>query len=57
MRDPKESLRHMLEAIEHLERYASRDKEAFEQNELIQNWIVRHLQIIGEAARATPQKE
>jgi hypothetical protein len=26
-------------------------REAFEDNDLIQNWIVRHIQIIGEAAR------
>jgi len=46
----------MLEAIEHIERYASRGRDAFERDELIQNWIVRPLQIIGEAARATPQE-
>jgi uncharacterized protein with HEPN domain len=56
MRDPRERLRDMLEAIEHIERYASRGRDAFERDELIQNWIVRHLQIIGEAARATPQE-
>ena len=56
MRDPRERLRDMLEAIEHIERYASRGRDAFERDELIQNWSVRHLQIIGEAARATPQE-
>lgn len=56
MRDPRERLRDMLEAIEHIERYASRGRDAFERDELIQNWIVRHLQIIAEAARATPQE-
>jgi uncharacterized protein with HEPN domain len=56
MRDPKERLRDMLEAIEHIERYASRGREAFDRDELIQNWIVRHLQIVGEAARAMPQE-
>lgn len=56
MRDPRERLRDMLEAIEHIERYASRGRDAFERDELIQNWIVRPLQIIGEAARATPQE-
>jgi uncharacterized protein with HEPN domain len=56
MRDPKERLRDMLEAIEHIERYALRGKEVFERDELIQSWIVRHLQIIGEAARAMPQE-
>jgi uncharacterized protein with HEPN domain len=56
MRDPRERLRDMLEAIEHIERYALRGRDTFERDELIQNWIVRHLQIIGEAARAMPQE-
>jgi uncharacterized protein with HEPN domain len=56
MRDPRERLRDMMEAIEHIERYASRGREAFERDEPIENWIVRHLQIIDEAARATPQE-
>jgi uncharacterized protein with HEPN domain len=46
----------MLEAMENIERYASQGKETFEQDELIQNGIVRHLQIVGEAARAMPQE-
>ncbi len=56
MRDPRERLRDMVEAIEHIERYASQGRDTFERDELIQNWIVRHLQIIGEATRATPQE-
>jgi uncharacterized protein with HEPN domain len=56
MRDPRERLRDMFEAIEHIERYASQGRDTFERDELIQNWIVRHLQIIGQAARATPQE-
>ena len=55
MRDPAERLRDMLEAIEYIERYAVQGKEAFERDELIQNWMVRYLQVIGEAARALPQ--
>ena len=31
-------------------------REAFEADELIQSWFVRHLQIIGEAARALPEE-
>jgi uncharacterized protein with HEPN domain len=42
----------MLEAIRRVERYAARGRDAFEADELIQSWVVRHLQIIGEAARA-----
>jgi uncharacterized protein with HEPN domain len=56
MRDSRERLRDMFEAIEHIERYASQGRDTFERDELIQNWIVRHLQIIGEAARTTPQE-
>src|SRR5687767_4962879 len=43
MRDPKERLRDILDAIARIERYAARGREAFEQDELIQVWIVHHL--------------
>ena len=55
MRDHKERLRDILEAIANIERYAIRGKQAFESDELIQNWFVRHLQIIGEAAYSLPK--
>ncbi len=50
MRDEKEFLEDILEAIEAIEKYSCKGKAAFEKEELIQNWILRHLQIIGEAA-------
>jgi uncharacterized protein with HEPN domain len=56
MRDPKERLRDVLEAIASIERYAARGRQVFESDELIQNWFVRHLQIIGEAAYALPKE-
>ncbi|MGH8583782.1 MAG: HepT-like ribonuclease domain-containing protein [Gammaproteobacteria bacterium] len=56
MRDPKERLRDILEAIAALERYADRDRAAFEQEELLQTWFLRHLQIIGEAAGSLPEQ-
>lgn len=56
MRDARERLRDILEAIEHIERYAVKGQDAFETDELIQNWCVRHLQIIGEAARGIPEE-
>ncbi|GBL13957.1 hypothetical protein MTo_01252 [Microcystis aeruginosa NIES-1211] len=56
MRDDSERLRDILEAIERLEKYARQGKTLFEQQELIQTWIVYHLQIIDEAARATSQE-
>lgn len=55
MRDPKERLRDMLEAIAAIERHLHRGKAAFDQDELLQGWFVRNLQIIGEAARALPE--
>ena len=54
MRDLHERLLDILEAIERIEKYSIRGRGAFEQDELIQTWIVHHLQIIGEAARALP---
>ncbi len=55
MRDPGERLRDMLEAIAAIERHLQRGKAAFEEDELLQGWFVRNLQIIGEAARALPE--
>jgi uncharacterized protein with HEPN domain len=52
VRDDRERLRDVLEAIERIERYASRGRSVFEEDELIQNWVLHHLQIIGEAMRA-----
>lgn len=54
MREMRERLLDILEAIERIEKYTIRGRDAFEQDELIQTWIVHHLQIIGEAARALP---
>ncbi|MCZ7358024.1 MAG: DUF86 domain-containing protein [Candidatus Methanoperedens sp.] len=54
MREVRERLLDILEAIERIEKYANRGRDAFEHDELIQTWIVHHLQIIGEAARALP---
>jgi uncharacterized protein with HEPN domain len=50
MRDDRVRLMDMLDAIEHIERYAARGRQAFEGDELIQIWFVHYLQIIGEAA-------
>ena len=50
MRDDRERILDMLEAIENIERYARKGREAFEGDELIQTWVVHHLEIIGEAA-------
>lgn len=55
MRMPSERLQDILEAIEHIERYTAQGREVFENNELIQTWVVHHLQIIGEAVNMLPE--
>jgi len=50
MRDDAGRLQDILEAIDKIQKYACRGREAFETDELLQVWAVRHLQIIGEAA-------
>jgi len=50
MRSDRERLEDIQEAIGKIERYISRGREAFETDEMFQVWIVRHLQIISEAA-------
>ncbi|MBI4480010.1 MAG: DUF86 domain-containing protein [Acidobacteria bacterium] len=52
MRDDRQRLLDILEAIQRIEKYASQGGSAFEREELIQNWVLRHLQIIGEACRS-----
>jgi uncharacterized protein with HEPN domain len=55
MRDNSERTLDMLDAIERIERYALKGREAFVNDELIQTWIIHHLQIIGEAASKVDQ--
>lgn len=50
MRLDQDRLSDILEAIDAINRYASKGKEEFEQNELVQIWCLKHLEIIGEAA-------
>lgn len=42
----------MLEAIRRIEKHAQRGRDAFLEDELLQTWMVHHLEILGEAARA-----
>ena len=50
MRSDRERLLDMLDAIAQIQKYAVRVRQVFDDDELIQTWIVRHLQNIGEAA-------
>ena len=49
MRTDLERLADVREAIDRIEKYAMRGRHAFDHDELIQTWIVHHVQIIGEA--------
>jgi uncharacterized protein with HEPN domain len=50
MRNDRERLLDIQEAIEDIRKYSVRGKDAFRNDELVQTWILHHLQIIGEAA-------
>src|SRR5574337_1930729 len=56
MRDPSERVRDMLEAIAAIERHSGCCRKTFEEDELLQGWFVRHLQIVGEAAQGLPDE-
>ena len=52
MRGLQERILDILEAIERIERYGRGGKEEFERSDLVQVWILHHLQILGEAVNA-----
>ncbi len=55
MRDVSERLCDIQEAIARITKYTSQGREKFDRNELVQTWVVHHLEIIGEATRSIPQ--
>ena len=50
MRSDSERVLDILEAIENIKKYCNRGVDLFYSDELLQSWVVRNLQIIGEAA-------
>ncbi len=52
MRDDRERIQDILDAISHIEKYASKGRKAFDHDELVQIWMIYHLEIIGEAVRS-----
>ena len=50
MRDDRLWLLDMLDAIDKIEKYSAKGKQAFYEEELIQVWIIYYIQVIGEAA-------
>ncbi|MGE5437789.1 MAG: DUF86 domain-containing protein [Syntrophothermus sp.] len=56
MRNDFEWLKDILDEIEFIQKYSVQGEDAFQENELIQTWMVHHLQIIGEAASKISEK-
>ncbi|MGQ0432607.1 MAG: HepT-like ribonuclease domain-containing protein [Microthrixaceae bacterium] len=50
MRDDRQRLVDILDAIDRIDRHTGGGRAAFERDELVQIWVLRHLQLIGEAA-------
>ncbi|MGE5682019.1 MAG: DUF86 domain-containing protein [Bacillota bacterium] len=50
MRNDTEWLKDIQDEIGLIEKYSAKGEEVFQKDELIQTWMVHHLQIIGEAA-------
>lgn len=56
MRDDRERLLDVLESLDRIDRQARRGRDAFENDELVQTWIIHHVEIIGEAARGISEE-
>lgn len=52
MRDDREKIQDILDAISHIEKYAIKGRKTFDRDELVQIWMIYHLEIIGEAVRS-----
>ena len=55
MRTDADRLSDILLAIAKIRERAAVSLDAFEQDEMLQVWVIHHLQVIGEAARAVSQ--
>lgn len=51
MRSDRDRLLDITEAIERIGRYAAMTHAEFAADELIQVWVIHHIQVIGEASR------
>ena len=52
MRDDRERLLDIVEAIDRIQEQAQRGRDIFETDKLVQTWMVHHIEILGEATRA-----
>lgn len=56
MKNERARLEHIFEAIEKIEKRLDQGKQKFFEDEMLQVWMIHNIQVIGEAARAIPQK-
>ena len=56
MRDDRERLLDVQEAIDRIEEHTASDRALFDQDRLVQTWVIHHLQIIGEAVRSLSEE-
>jgi len=56
MTDPRLLLVDILERARRVRRYAAKGREAYEESTLIQDGILRNLEVIGEAAKGIDEK-
>jgi len=56
MRDDIERLQDIQEAIAKIEKYAVRGRQVFDEDELIQIWMIHNLQIVGEASASMSEE-
>jgi uncharacterized protein with HEPN domain len=52
MRNDRERLLDILDAIQRIERRSPDDKQSLAADELVQTWVLHHLRILGEGVRA-----
>jgi len=55
VRDDAGRLQDILDSIQRIEEGIGSGRQRFESDEMLQVWVVHHLQIIGEAARSISQ--
>ncbi len=56
MRDVTKRLLDIHKAIAHIESDTDKGRQAFDEDEKIQVWVIYHLMVIGEAVRGLPQQ-
>jgi uncharacterized protein with HEPN domain len=55
VRTDLERFQDVLDAISQIQKHTSQGRDAFDRDEMVRVWVVHHLQVIGEAARAVSE--